>query len=212
MMIYMSVISLIAIYGKSASGKDTYLNELIKEHSNLNKILLATTRPPREKEINGIDYLFVKDKEIKRDKEKYLWPIEFNGWIYAIVKESIKQDKINIGIFNTYWMTKLFEDCGKTYDLIAIEVFEAGKTRLLRSLNRENYPDCAEICRRFLADEKDFSNVDFCLAKKLFNEQYPRYNLFYLAGMNKENYCFFLDWMKQKEEKYEQSKFANREE
>lgn len=102
MMIYMSEISLIAIYGKSASGKDTYLKELIKEHPNLNKILLATTRPPREKEIDGTDYLFVKDKEIKRDKGKYLWPIEFNGWTYAIVKESIKQDKINIGIFNTY--------------------------------------------------------------------------------------------------------------
>lgn len=211
-MIYMSAISLIAIYGKSASGKDTYLNALIKEYPNLNKILLATTRPPREKEIDGIDYLFVKDKEIKRDKEKYLWPIEFNGWTYAIVKESIQQDKINIGIFNTYWMTKLFEDCGKTYDLITIEVFEADKTRLLRSLNRENSPDCAEICRRFLADEKDFSNIDFCLVKKLFNNQYPRYDLFYWAGMNKENYCFFLDWIKQKEKKYEQSEFINREE
>lgn len=208
----MSEISLIAIYGKSASGKDTYLNELIKEYPNLNKILLATSRPPREKEIDGIDYLFIKDKEIKRDKKKYLWPIEFNGWTYAIVKESIKQDKINIGIFNIYWMTKLFEDCGKTYDLITIEVFEADKTRLLRSLNRENSPNCAEICRRFLADEKDFSNVDFCLAKKTFNSQYPRYDLFYWSGMNKENYCFFLDWIKQKEKKYEQSEFINREE
>ena len=211
-MIYMSEISLIAIYGKSASGKDTYLNELMKEYPNLNKILLATTRPPREGEINGVNYLFVKDKEMKKNKDKFLWPIEFNGWTYAIAKESIKQDKINIGVFNPYWMTKLFTDCGQTYDLITIEVFEANKTRLLRSLNRENSPDCAEICRRFLADEKDFSNVDFCLAKKLFNDQYPRYNLFYLAGMNKENYCFFLDWMKQKEERYEQLEFTDRKE
>lgn len=211
-MIYMSEISLIAIYGKSASGKDTYLNELMKEYPNLNKILLATTRPPREGEINGVNYLFVKDKEMKKNKDKFLWPIEFNGWTYAIAKESIKQDKINIGVFNPYWMTKLFTDCGQTYNLIAIEIFEADKTRLLRSLNRENSPDCAEICRRFLADEKDFSNVDFCLAKKLFNNQYPRYDLFYWSGMNKENYCFFLDWIKQKEKKYEQSEFINREE
>ena len=148
-MIYMSEISLIAIYGKSASGKDTYLNELMKEYPNLNKILLATTRPPREGEINGVNYLFVKDKEMKKNKDKFLWPIEFNGWTYAIAKESIKQDKINIGVFNPYWMTKLFTDCGQTYNLIAIEIFEADKTRLLRSLNRENSPDCAEICRRF---------------------------------------------------------------
>lgn len=206
----MSKISLIAIYGKSASGKDTYLNELMKEYPNLNKILLATTRPPREGEINGVNYLFVKDKEMKKNKDKFLWPIEFNGWTYAIVKESIKQDKINIGVFNPYWMTKLFIDCGQTYDLLAIEVFEADKTRLLRSLNRENSPDCAEICRRFLADEKDFSNIDFCLAKKSFNKKYPHYNLFYWTGMNKENYCFFLGWMKQKEERYEQLESTDR--
>ena len=78
MMIYMSEISLIAIYGKSASGKDTYLNELMKEYPNLNKILLATTRPPREGEINGVNYLFVKNKEMKKNKDKFLWPIEFN--------------------------------------------------------------------------------------------------------------------------------------
>ena len=208
----MNKISFIAIYGKSAAGKDTYLNELMKEYPKLNKILLATTRSPREGEINVIDYLFIKDKEMKKNKEKFLWPIEFNGWTYAIAKESIKQNKINIGVFNPYWMTKLFIDCGQTYDLLAIEVFEADKTRLLRSLNRENSPDCTEICRRFLADEKDFSNIDFCLAKKLFNNQYPRYNLFYWAGMNKENHCFFLSWMKQKEEKYEQFEFTDRKE
>ena len=26
--------------------------------------------------------------------------------------------------------------------------------------NREEKPDCLEICRRFLADEKDFSEID----------------------------------------------------
>lgn len=35
------------------------------------------------------------------------------------------------------------------------------KTRLLRSINREKNPNCSEICRRFLADKIDFSNIDF---------------------------------------------------
>ena len=39
----------------------------------------------------------------------------------------------------------------------------ADKERLLRSLNREEKPDCQEICRRFLADKKDFAdeNIEF---------------------------------------------------
>jgi hypothetical protein len=31
----------------------------------------------------------------------------------------------------------------------------------LRSLKREIYPNCTEICRRFLADQKDFQGIDF---------------------------------------------------
>jgi hypothetical protein len=35
------------------------------------------------------------------------------------------------------------------------------KVRLMRSLQREERPDCHEICRRFLADENDFFDLDF---------------------------------------------------
>lgn len=35
-------------------------------------------------------------------------------------------------------------------------IYQPSKIRLLNQLNRENNPDCSEICRRFLADEKDF--------------------------------------------------------
>ena len=190
----MSKISLIAIYGKSASGKDTYLKELIKEHPNLNKILLATTRPPREKEIDGTDYLFVKDKEIKRDKGKYLWPIDYNNWIYAIAKESIKNDKINVGIFNLYWMKKLFEDNDEHFDLMAIEVSASDKDRLIRSLRREKNPNCDEICRRFLADKQDFNDVEFNCAKKEYTKEHP--NKVYelpLQGLNFHK--SFVDWI-----------------
>ena len=35
------------------------------------------------------------------------------------------------------------------------------KVRLIRQLEREHIPDCAEICRRFQTDEKDFAFIDF---------------------------------------------------
>jgi hypothetical protein len=35
------------------------------------------------------------------------------------------------------------------------------KIRLLRSLNREENPDCAEICRRYFTDAEDFADIEW---------------------------------------------------
>ena len=183
---------ILAIYGMSAAGKDTFLNHL-SNNFDLNKILLTTSRPPREKEIDGVDYLFKKKKDILRD-DNFLWPIDYNNWIYAIAKESIKDDKINVGIFNLYWMKKLFEDNDEHFDLMAIEVSASDKDRLMRSLRREKNPDCDEICRRFLADKQDFNDVEFNCAKKEYIEKHP--NKIYelpLQGLN--FYESFVNWI-----------------
>lgn len=185
---------ILAIYGMSAAGKDTFLNHL-SNNFDLNKILLTTSRPPREKEIDGVDYLFKKKKDILRD-DNFLWPIDYNNWIYAIAKESIKNDKINIGVFNTYWMKKFFEDNNEHFDLMAIEVSASDKDRLMRSLRREKSPDCDEICRRFLADKQDFNDVEFNCAKKEYIEKHP--NKIYelpLQGLN--FYESFVNWTKE---------------
>lgn len=183
---------ILAIYGMSAAGKDTFLNHL-SNNFDLNKILLTTSRPPREKEIDGVDYLFKKKKDILRD-DNFLWPIDYNNWIYAIAKESIKNDKINVGIFNLYWMKKLFEDNDEHFDLMAIEVSASDKDRLMRSLRREKNPDCDEICRRFFADKQDFNDVEFNCAKNEYIEKHP--NKIYelpLQGLN--FYESFVNWI-----------------
>ena len=193
MMSYMGVKpKILAIYGMSAAGKDTFLNHL-SNNFDLNKILLTTSRPPREKEIDGVDYLFKKKKDILRD-DNFLWPIDYNSWVYAIAKESIKDDKINAGIFNLYWMKKLFEDNDEHFDLMAIEVSASDKDRLMRSLRREKNPDYDEICRRFLADKQDFNDVEFNCAKKVYIEKHP--NKIYelpLQGLNFHE--AFNNWM-----------------
>lgn len=198
MMLHMGVKpKILAIYGMSAAGKDTFLNHL-SNNFDVNKILLTTSRPPREKEIDGVDYLFKKKKDILRD-DNFLWPIDYNNWIYAIAKESIKDNKINVGIFNLYWMKKLFEDNDEHFDLMAIEVSASDKDRLMRSLRREKNPDCDEICRRFLADKQDFNDVEFNCAKKEYIEKHP--NKIYelpLQGLNFHE--AFVDWITENKE------------
>lgn len=206
MMIYMGVKpKILAIYGMSAAGKDTLMSSLL-EKDGLNKIVLTTSRPQRDNEIDGRDYFFKKKKEILRDRDNYLWPIEYNDWIYAINKNAIKEDEINVGVFNPYWMTKLFEDKNEHIDLMAIEVLASDKTRLMRSLTREERPDCDEICRRFIADKADFSNLDFACAKNHFQDLFPHKSITYLSELNYTSvyHDYSLeDWMEEMNKKSE---------
>ena len=59
----MDKIKIIAIMGKSASGKDTIMKELVKRNPSLNEIVSYTTRPQRDYEINTIHYNFVTIEE-----------------------------------------------------------------------------------------------------------------------------------------------------
>ena len=65
--------SVIAIIGKSGSGKDTLLNKFFENFSRknvLHKIISYTTRPPRENEVNGKDYFFVSKEEFAEEIKK----------------------------------------------------------------------------------------------------------------------------------------------
>ena len=52
----MDKIKIIALYGKSSSGKDTMQKFLLKTIKNSHGIISCTTRPPRDYEKNGKDY------------------------------------------------------------------------------------------------------------------------------------------------------------
>ena len=57
-------IKVIAICGKSAAGKDTLLQEILKlNRPDVHEIISCTTRPPREGEIHGKNYYFLSNQE-----------------------------------------------------------------------------------------------------------------------------------------------------
>ena len=51
------------VAGPTAVGKGTVVRKLREAHSNLPLSISATTRPPREGEVHGVDYFFVSDAE-----------------------------------------------------------------------------------------------------------------------------------------------------
>jgi len=147
---------IVALFGESGAGKDTTL-KAVCENTDFNKIITCTTRPKRDYEVDGIDYHFLT---IPQFSEKVLngdmiEATTFNeDWFYGTDIKTLKEDKINIGVFNPGSIECMFGNPDLELHLIYISASD--KVRLLRNLNREANPDCREICRRFLADKKDF--------------------------------------------------------
>ena len=151
---------IIALFGKSAAGKDTIQKWLVQHMDNAHEIISCTTRPPRDYEKEGVDYHFLSfdnfgEKVLNRTM---LEATSFRGWFYGTPIESLEKNKINIGVFNIEGIKCIIED--SRLEVYPVFIDAPDKIRLLRSLNREEEPDCTEICRRFLADEEDFSEID----------------------------------------------------
>jgi guanylate kinase len=153
----MSKYKVIAICGKSASGKDTLLRYTIMNYMWLHKIINCTTRPPRENEIDGKNYHFLSLEEFAHKdviERKMIEVTKFREWYYGTSVEDLSPDAINIGVFNPAGIYALMQR--EDIDLYVVQVVASDKTRLLRSLTREDNPDVDEIVRRYLADKEDF--------------------------------------------------------
>lgn len=159
-------IKVVALYGKAGAGKDTILQRLMGENyadERFNEIISCTTRPPREGEIDGVNYHFVTGDDILHMTVTYqlLELTQFNGWYYGTPISSLDRNKINIGVFNPAGLAALLDDARLA--VLPIHIYTDDKTRLLRQLNREKQPNVKEICRRFFADEDDFEKLSMTI-------------------------------------------------
>ena len=150
----------LALFGKSGAGKDT-IQKWLTTNYNMNGIISCTTRPPRDYERDGIHYHFLSNEEFAQKvlNMSMLEATVFNDWCYGTPIESLKEDKINEGVFNIQGIECLLQD--NRLDILPIFIDCSNKTRLLRNIKREKVPNCLEICRRFITDEKDFSDINF---------------------------------------------------
>ena len=70
--------------------------------------------------------------------------------------------KLEIGVFNINGINQLVNnDYENRINCFPIYIKTNPKIRLLRQLQRETEPDCDEIVRRYLTDQKDFLNIPF---------------------------------------------------
>lgn len=77
---------IIVLVGASGSGKTTVGNELTKH--GIVKLVTTTTRPPREGEVEGIDYYFVDEDDF--DPHQFLETTCYNGHQYGLSLKEIE--------------------------------------------------------------------------------------------------------------------------
>jgi guanylate kinase len=168
---------ILAIMGRSGAGKDTFFQCTCRHIDKFNPIILTTTRPMRDYEVDGEDYYFVTDYEFCHDliNAKFLTVTEYNKWFYGVDLCSLSTVKPNIGVFSPAAIEAMLKN--PMLDVKVVWITANAKTRLMRSLEREEEPNCAEICRRYLADLEDFANIPFD-ALIIDNENNSDFDLF----------------------------------
>ncbi len=156
------------VLGKSCSGKDTIFKKL-KDCSDLNlrTVIGYTTRPMRIDEEDGREYFFVNREKLEslKNENKVIecrdYDTVYGIWSYFTVDDGQidlnKGNYLYIGTLESYMQMVNYYGSDVVVPLyVQVETGE----RLARAVNRErqqSQPKYKEMCRRFLADEEDFS-------------------------------------------------------
>lgn len=175
------------IMGKSSSGKDTIFRLLCEENTyGLKEVVSYTTRPKRSNETNGVEYYFIDKNELDtwntegKVIESRCYNTIHGDWYYSTIDDGqidIKSGENYLVISTLESFVSIRNYYGKE-NVLPIYIDIDNGLRLHRALEREReqaHPKYEEMCRRFLADSKDFSDEN--LEKAGITRSFENYNL-----------------------------------
>lgn len=157
------------LMGKSSSGKDTIFQELKKDSNlNLKPVISYTTRPKRFNETDGVEYYFINEEKLEKYKlsgkviEERVYDTVKGKWYYCTLDDGqINLNEENYILIVTLEAYRNLRDYFGEENIVPFYIEVDDGIRLERALKRERQqenPNYDELCRRFLADNKDFSN------------------------------------------------------
>lgn len=144
--------NLVVISGPSGAGKDSVINKLKEVNDKIWVSVSCTSRLPRGKEENGVDYFFLTREEFeeKIKKDDFLEYAEYNGNYYGTPISKIKE-KLDSGID----VILIIEVQGALYvkqhfpDSVFIFIMPPSMEELVRRLIGRNTDSREKIIDRF---------------------------------------------------------------
>ena len=152
------------LIGKSAAGKDSICNELVKKYD-FKRIVTYTTRPPRKGEVDGVDYHFISDdtflKMIENDEflEYRTYRASFGDVSYGSLKKDYLSDGKNLIILTPSGLEEVLKKLKDEPIRICSIYLKASDGVLIKRL-KERGDAQEEIIRRLSCDNEDFKGVE----------------------------------------------------
>ena len=164
---------MVTIIGKTCSGKNRIVNDLINNYG-FNQIVTYTTRSPRNGEVNGETYHFVNTDDFMQ-KMKNGFFAEWKAytttegvWYYGTAMEDLeKADDKTVVILTPdgYRDIKSKVDC----KVVSIYLYANNATIKKRLMARGDDPKEAE--RRVLHDNEDFKGIENEVDRIVYNNE-----------------------------------------
>ena len=156
------------LIGKSSTGKDRMYRDLLADEAlGLRRVVLYTTRPMREGEEDGKQYHFIDEETYRkwhdegRIVEERTYETMAGPWRYFTADDSqIDLDAADYLMIGTPESTESLRSYYGDERIEPLYIDTDDGIRLERALHREQkqeHPRYDEMCRRYLADLKDFS-------------------------------------------------------
>ena len=163
---------IIGLCGKSGVGKSTICDEIVK--LGYKKVVTDTTRPPREGEVNEVDYFFDTDAEFDEllDLGEFIETTSYHvatgeTWRYGTTRGQLAEAEPKGVIILNPDGVKMIRELNISTKIFW--VFTNKNTVLSRLKNRGDSPD--EIERRMKADDEDFADIESYVDYKVFNNE-----------------------------------------
>ncbi len=168
---------LLILTGKTASGKDTIKDALLQRYPTLRKVITSTSRAPRNRETDGVEYNFLSRENFLKgvNEGKFLEYVEYGGNLYGTKKveleNNLQQDVLwridpsRAGEAREFIKRAFPEEIAKELirKLIVIYITAPDEV-ILERLQRRNLPE-EEIRKRMEDDKKIWEqyqgNYDF---------------------------------------------------
>jgi guanylate kinase len=179
---------LFLIMGKSASGKDTLYRDIKNRFSEcLGTVVPYTTRPRRQGESEGTEYHFITENQMIQMEdsgkiiERRRYKTIYGYWYYMTADDGqINLNRKSSILIVTPAAYEKLRDYFGADRIVPLYIETDDGVRLERALKRERAqaePKYEEMCRRFLADAKDFSEEvlnRLGIQKRFVNDDYQR--------------------------------------
>ena len=166
------MIRILIICGKTASGKNAVVNELVKKHG-YHQVVTYATRPMRKGEKQDITYHFISDKEFKQKIEEGFFAeyksynTEFGVWYYGTALEDLKNaDDKSVIVLTPAGYRDVRSELHNE-NITCIYLYANNATLKKRLVKRGDDPKEAD--RRLAHDAKDFKNFEYEADRVVYN-------------------------------------------